>query len=114
MNEQRQQQAIVTYLQLQYKNVRYCASLGGQYQQYHSQRTKAIKTGYKKGFPDLQITEARKNYHGLFIELKTATGRMTPSQKQWIEDLNERGYLAKCCKGMDEAIQLIDWYLKDD
>ena len=112
MNEQRQQQAIVTYLQLQYKNVRFCASLGGQYQQHHSQRTKAIKTGYVKGFPDLQITEARKNYHGLFIELKTKTGRMTPHQKQWIEDLNERGYLAKCCKGMEEAMDLIDWYLK--
>lgn len=114
MNEQRQQQAIVTYLQLQYKNVRFCASLGGQYQQYQSQRTKAIKTGYIKGFPDLQITEARKEYHGLFIELKTKTGRLTPYQKEWIQDLNERGYLAKCCKGMDEAIALIDWYLKDD
>ena len=113
MNEQRQQEAIVTYLQLQYKGVRFCASLGGQYQQYQSQRTKAIKTGYVKGFPDLQITEARRNYHGLFIELKTKTGRITPHQKQWIEDLNERGYLAKCCKGMEEAMDLIDWYLKD-
>ena len=104
MNEQRQQEAIVTYLQLQYKGVRFCASLGG---------TKAIKTGYVKGFPDLQITEARRNYHGLFIELKTKTGRLTPHQKQWIEDLNERGYLAKCCKGMEEAMDLIDWYLKE-
>jgi hypothetical protein len=113
VNEQRQQEAIVTYLQLQYKGVRFCASLGGQYQQYQSQRAKAIRTGYVKGFPDLQITEARRNYHGLFIELKTKTGRITPHQKQWIEDLNERGYLAKCCKGMEEAMDLIDWYLKE-
>lgn len=112
MTEQKQQEAIVTYLQLQYKNVRYCASLGGQYQQYHSQRAKAIRTGYVKGFPDLQITEARKGYHGLFIELKTKIGRLTTHQQQWLDDLNERGYLAKCCKGIEEALDTIDQYLK--
>ena len=115
MNEQKQQEAIVTYLQLQYKDVRYCASLGGQYQQYQSQRAKAIRTGYVKGFPDLQITESRIvngiRYYGLFIELKTKTGRLTKHQQQWIDDLNERGYRAKCCKGMEEAMDVIDWYL---
>jgi uncharacterized Zn finger protein len=112
VNEQKQQEALVTYLQLQYKDVRYCASLGGQYQHYQSQRAKAIRTGYVKGFPDLQITEARQGYHGLFIELKTKIGRLTKHQQQWIDDLNERGYLAKCCKGLEEAMDVIDRYLK--
>ena len=112
MNEQKQQEALITYLQLQYKDVRYCASLGGQYQRYQSQRAKAIRTGYVKGFPDLQITEARKGYHGLFIELKTKTGRLTKYQQEWIDDLNERGYLAKCCKGLEEAMNTIDQYLR--
>jgi len=78
MTEERQQEALVTYIQLQYPAVRYCASLGGQYQQYQSQRSKAIKTGYVKGFPDLQITEARKGFHGLFIELKSQFFRGCP------------------------------------
>ncbi len=112
MNEQKQQEALVTYLQIQYKDVRFCASLGGQYQQYPSQRSKAIKTGYVKGFPDLQITEARKGYHGLFIELKTKNGRMTKHQKEWIDDLNKRGYYARCCYGLEEALDTIDFYLK--
>ena len=112
MNEQKQQEVLVTYLQLQYKNVRYCASLGGQYQPHQSQRAKAIRTGYVKGFPDLQILEARKGFHGLFIELKTKTGRTNPHQKKWIDDLNERGYLAKCCKGIEAAMDVIDNYLK--
>ena len=105
MNEQRQQEALVTYIQLQYKGTRYCASLGGQYQRYQSQRNKA--------FPDLQICEARKTYHGLFIELKTKTGRITKEQQQWLDDLNERGYYAICCKGLESAMEIIDWYLKE-
>ena len=114
MTEQKQQEALVTYLQLQYKDVRFCASLGGQYQQYQSQRSKAIRTGYVKGFPDLQITEARKGYHGLFIELKTKTGRPTKHQKEWIDDLNKRGYLAIICYGLEQALDTLDNYLKDD
>lgn len=112
MTEQKQQETIVTYLQLKHKNVRFCASLGGQYQQYQSQRSKAIRTGYVKGFPDLQICEARKGFHGLFIELKTKTGKPTKHQKKWIDDLNERGYLAKICYGIEEALYTIDNYLQ--
>ena len=112
MNEEKLQESLVIYIQLKYKGVRYCASLGGQYQKYPSQRRKAKATGYVKGFPDLQILEGRKNYHGLFIELKTKTGRITKDQQQWLDDLNDRGYYAICCKGLDRAMQIIDWYLK--
>jgi len=96
MTEERQQEALVTYIQLQYPAVRYCASLGGQYQQYQSQRSKA-----------------RKGFHGLFIELKTKTGRLTKYQQNWIDDLNERGYKAECCYGLEKALDLIDWYLNE-
>ena len=113
MLEANLQTALVTYLSLKYKGIRYCASLGGQYQQHYSQRKKAKATGYVKGFPDLQICEARKTYHGLFIELKTKTGRITKEQQQWLDDLNERGYYAICCKGLDRAMGIIDWYLKE-
>ena len=113
MNEQKQQEALITYIQIQYKGVRYCASLGGQYQRYESQRRKAIATGYVRGMPDLQIMEARHNYHGLFIELKTKTGRLTKEQEKWIDDLNDRGYYAICCKGLEHALEIVDWYLKE-
>ena len=46
------------------------------------------------------------------IELKTKKGRLSPYQKHWIEDLNNKGYLAQCCKGVEEAMDLIDWYLR--
>ena len=53
--EDKLQTAIVSYLKMEYRAL-YCASLGGQYQKYHSQRLKAKRTGYVAGFPDLFIS----------------------------------------------------------
>ena len=111
MNEQEIQEAIVTYIQIKYKGIRYCAAAGG-LRTSISQATRMKRAGYVKGVPDLQIMESRHNYHGLFIELKTKKGRLSPYQKHWIEDLNNKGYLAQCCKGVEEAMDLIDWYLR--
>tara|TARA_R100001244_G_scaffold132156_2_gene107337 strand:+ start:1471 stop:1836 length:366 start_codon:yes stop_codon:yes gene_type:complete len=106
------QSNIIKYLSLKYPKIRYCASLGGQYQRYHSQRTKAKATGYVKGFPDLQITEARGGFFGLFLEIKDK-GYPTLEQKEWIEALTKRGYKAEVCKGLMECISTIDNYLED-
>ncbi len=106
------QTALIKYINWAYPKIRYCASLGGQYQKFISQRKKAKSTGYVSGFPDLQITEPRGKYHGLFIELKL-NKKCYPSKQQvdWIEDLNKRGYFAKVCKGLDECIETLDYYL---
>lgn len=113
MSEANLQSNVVKYLKLQYPHVRYCASLGGQYQRYPSQRNKAKATGYVRGFPDIGIYEAKGKYFGLFIEIKEK-GYPTKEQKQWIKDLNERGYLACCLKGFDSIVETIDIYLKHE
>lgn len=110
MSEERLQSEVVKYIRLQYPKVRFCASLGGIYTGPR-QATKAKRTGYSRGFPDLQICEARNGYHGLFIEIKTHKGRATQVQKEWIEALNERGYKAEICKGLPECLQIIDDYM---
>lgn len=108
------QAAVIRYIKLKHPKARYCASLGGQYQKHISQRKKAKATGYVAGFPDLQITEARGGYYGLFIELKLDK-RCYPSKAQidWLEDLNERGYKAICTKGFEDTIKEIDNYLSE-
>jgi hypothetical protein len=110
MKEYQLQKAVCKYLDL--KNVLYCGSMGGQYQKYHSQRNKAKATGYKRGFPDLFIYEARGNFHGLAIELKVGYNKPTVEQLDWIHKLSENGYLATTCRGVDEAIRIINGYLK--
>jgi hypothetical protein len=102
---------VVKYLQLKYPRVRYCASLGGIRTSF-KQAVKAKATGYVKGFPDLQITEARGGYYGLFIEIKQLKRYATKEQKQWILDLTDRGYKALVTKGLEQTINEIDKYLK--
>ena len=111
VSEDRLQSEVVKYIQLQYPKVRFCASLGGIYTGPR-QAMKAKRNGYQRGFPDLQITEARKGFHGLFIEIKTYKGTATQVQKDWIKDLQDRGYRAEICKGLPEILDLIDSYLK--
>ena len=114
MSEERLQSEVVKYISLQYPKARYCASLGGQYQPFQSQRNKARRTGYSKGFPDLFLYESRTmngiTYHGLALEIKTIKGRATKEQKEWIEALNERGYKAVIVKGLPDILKCIDSY----
>ena len=111
ISEDRLQSEVVKYIRYAYPKVRYCASLGGIRTTY-KQAVKAKNTGYVKGFPDLFIYEPRNGFHGLAIEIKTIKGLATKEQKEWIDDLNERGYKAKICKGLPEILDVIDKYLK--
>jgi len=123
--EDKLQTAVITYLRLEHKAL-YCASLGGQYQRYDSQRKKAKRTGYVAGFPDVFVYEPRGKYFGLAIELKAkgfspykkngdlkkkyAKGGDKHNQVVWINKLNDRGYLALFCTGFDQAKEVIDNY----
>ena len=115
MKEYQLQKAVCKYLDL--NKVLYCGSMGGQYQIHFSQRIKATAKVYKKGFPDLFIYEIARIgdtiYAGLAIELKTKTGRPTAEQVEWIKQLQKRGYMASICKGIDEALELINNYIKN-
>lgn len=106
------QTLIVNYLKFQYPGILYCASAGGMFTSM-KQAIKMKMTGYVKGFPDLQICEPNEKYHGLFIEVKTEKGVVSKEQKEWIKQLNKRGYYATYVKGSDEAIKVIDAYFSN-
>ena len=112
MSESRLQSEVIKYIQLQYPKARYCASLGG----IRTSMTQAImakRTGYVKGFPDMQILKVNSEYAGLFLEIKAdKTGYASKEQKQWVADLNEAGYFAKVVKGLEECMDVLDWYMK--
>lgn len=102
---------IIQHLKIMYPNALYCASAGGMFTSM-KQAIKMKATGYVKGFPDLQICEPNGKYFGLFIEVKTEKGVVSKEQKEWIKQLNKRGYYATYVKGFDEAIKVIDGYFK--
>ncbi len=110
------QKNVCIYLDLQYKDVFYNGSAGGQYQKYVSQRVKNKACGYKSGFPDLFIYEPRTIdgvvYHGLALELKVKGNYASTNQKKVLETLNAKGYKAVVCTGLEQTLETIDNYLK--
>ncbi len=110
MSEDRLQSEIVKYIRYKYPKALFCASLGGIFTTPAGAR-KAIRTGYRKGQPDLFIYEPKGIYHGLAIEIKTIKGRATKEQEQWITDLQNRGWRAEICKGLPAILDLIDTYM---
>lgn len=118
--EQSLQEAIVIEIGLKYGNtILYCASAGGMRTSKHV-GAKMKRAGYKKGFPDLFFYEPRGDYKGLAIELKTKkdektgigrTGTASKEQKEWIAELERRGYRALVTKGYDETMKAIHDYM---
>ena len=74
------------------------------------------RMGVKAGFPDMILPVSRHGYNSLAIELKRrkeAKSQTSPEQKAWIEYLNKQGWYAVVCYGAEDAIQKLEWYLKD-
>lgn len=71
--------------------------------------------GVRKGVPDLCLALPRRNWHGLYVELK-ATGTtacaVSKEQREWISRLLYAGYQARVAHGFDEAKQVIEDYLQ--
>ena len=82
---------------------------GGRRDKVTAARLKA--EGVKAGVLDIWFPVARGRYHGLVIELKTRTGRLTPEQKAWIEALTAQGWKALMCRGAAATVEVIELYL---
>ena len=78
-------------------------------------KTEAVRfkrLGVKAGVSDLFLPAPVGKYHGLWVEMKRQHGgRLEPEQKDWLERMNRKGYLAVCAKGADEACDIIYKYL---
>ena len=68
--------------------------------------------GVRPGVPDYVLPVARAGFHGLAIELKTASGSASREQKQWLADLREQGWRAEVCRGWEQALNTLTEYLK--
>ena len=67
--------------------------------------------GVKPGVPDMFLPVARNGWHGLFIEMKTEEGRLSPLQKEWIAELEKQGYFVAVCRGWEMAKETLKEYL---
>ncbi len=67
--------------------------------------------GVKRGVPDLCLPAAAGPFHGLFLEMKTASGRLSPEQQQWQQQLRAQGYACATAHGLEQAIDTLTSYL---
>jgi len=67
--------------------------------------------GLCPGEPDLFFAIPVSPYHGLYIEMKTQGGRISPIQKEVHDDLREMGFLVMVCWTSNAAIAAIQSYL---
>jgi hypothetical protein len=67
--------------------------------------------GVKRGVPDLFLPAAAGPFHGLFLEMKTASGRLSPDQQQWQHGLIEQGYACVTAHSLEQAIDTLTRYL---
>lgn len=108
MSEAQEQIAVVNYCDIIGVPI-YHVPNGGSRNKIEAANLK--RQGVKSGVPDLCIPVARCGYHGLYIEMKTKTGRVSDNQKKWLSLLRDNGYAAFVARGSNEAIKLIDHYI---
>lgn len=77
------------------------------------QAVKAKRSGAIRGIPDVFIPIPIGRHHGLYIEMKTKGGKVSPEQNEFLEYAAEVGYMAAVCFSSKEAIELIEKYLQD-
>ena len=71
------------------------------------------RLGVKAGVPDVLIFDRPPHRHprecaGIAIELKREHGGVvSEAQRQWLDELRRRRWIAEVCHGADEAIDLL-------
>lgn len=81
-------------------------------QREHRTGTMLKREGVRSGVPDIALMYPCNGYHGLFVELKRRDGgKVSPTQSDWINRLNQAGYLAIVAFGAKEAVNEITKYL---
>ena len=70
------------------------------------------RQGVKPGIPDLHLPIARGGYIGLWIEMKTATGRLSEDQRRIIAMLRAEGNRVEVCRSAADAVEVLEDYMR--
>ena len=79
-----------------------------------SEGAKLKRMGVLAGVSDIFIMRARHGFNGGFIELKTIGGKISPEQKSFLKSAEDEGYFTAVTWTLDEALEVVGWYLFDD
>lgn len=137
MTESQIQEALADYLRLKHPDVLFHSDFGSGVKLTMGQAVRQKRlNGGRRAWPDMFIAEPQfkvirindpnlvtRQYHGLFIELKKEGTRLKKKNGEWASDhiaeqakvlseLRASGYEAQFAVGYDEAVAIIENYLR--
>ena len=105
------QREAVKWFRLQYPKLKLIAiPNGGKRGKIEAAIMKA--EGVLAGAADLFLIRANENYYGLWIEMKTETGKLTASQMRFRDYVVSEGFQYVVCRSLDQFMELVTNYLK--
>lgn len=66
-----------------------------------------IASGVPKGYSDLS-GHRKSDGKAIYIEVKTQSGKVSKSQKHFIEQMRSSGAIAGICRSVEDALELIE------
>lgn len=116
MTESDHQKALITWVRLssgKFPELKWLYAIpNGARTNSYQQAAKLKAEGMRAGVSDLHLPVPRGNYHGLWIEMKRESGRVSPEQQEWIDGMTALGHLAVIARSWDSARSVIETYLK--
>lgn len=107
--------ACMAYLKVQYPDVVAFhvrnEGISGSRAKQQAFGVKSKRMGVLSGVSDIVILEPRGIYHGAMIELKSKKGRLRESQKDFLDNCEDRKYQIRVFNNFDDFQAFIDWYM---
>lgn len=66
--------------------------------------------GQKRGYPDMSLDVPKGIYHGMKVELKYGSNRLSEEQVEYLQRLRADGYYSVLCVGWNEVVEAIMAY----
>jgi hypothetical protein len=109
--EHDEQVAVIDWYRKQYPTLKYClfAIPNGGLRHIRVAMT-LKKEGVLSGVSDMFLMVPRGTFHGLFIEMKTAKGKVSDNQQKFLDIARSQGYEAIVCYGFEDAKNKIKKY----
>jgi len=79
--------------------------------QFFGKLGKLKKMGLLKGVADLFVSEPMRGFHGLYLEAKVGSNKLSPEQVIFQKAARMRNYDHQEFRTFDEFKTILDWYL---
>ena len=112
--ESEEQQALFQWaklMQSQHPELKLLHAIGNGGKRNLIEAVRMKREGVKAGVSDIFLPVARGEFHGLYIELKVKGGKLSDTQRWWLNETTKQGYYSVVCFGWVEASEVIKKYL---